>query len=266
MQKKQIISSIIVPNLKKDLLDSFLSNNLQFFDFKKEELIIVSSTLNLQNIADYQKKYPKVRFIAIKKNKGFASTVNLGFKKAKARKWLVTINDDVILSKGWLGKLTMDLPDNIGSINPIIVDKNGDIESAGIKILVKGKAMPISTIPKKVLTKVDVTNAACVVYSKNALQKVGFFDEKFGSYLEDIDLSLRLKRNGFINMVNNAVKITHLKHSTAKNMAGYKNYLDFKNWILVICKNWGFGKIMKYFPTILLERGRNLSGVLKNIK
>ena len=111
--------------------------------------------------------------------------------------------------------------------------------------------------------EVDATNAAAVIYSREALNKVGVFDEKFGSYLEDIDLALRLKRAGYKNIVSLKTKITHLGQSTSKDLKWRKQYLDFKNWILVILKNWSIQDLILNFPGILIERLRNFSAFLK---
>ena len=119
-----------------------------------------------------------------------------------------------------------------GSINPVIEKENGEIESMGIKLLVKGKAEPIIRylsgngravqVPKSYY-EVDATNAAAVIYSKTGLNKVGLLDEKFGSYLEDIDLSLRLTRAGYKNIVSLKSRVKHVGQSSSKDL-GIKNY------------------------------------------
>ncbi|MFH2022499.1 MAG: glycosyltransferase family 2 protein, partial [Patescibacteria group bacterium] len=240
--KCQLPMSLVVPNLKLSQLKLFFANNWQFLSADviggKVELIVVSSALIASDLQFWSKKYPLTKFVIIKKNRGFASTVNIGFR-ASSGKWLGTVNDDVTLSSKWLDKLLAVASNNpkTGSINPIIKNTHGEIESAGIKILPQGKALPITQICKNTAgeiesvgikirdrskaqpitqicketsigkqpishpttTSVDATNAACVLYSRPALDQVGLFDERFGSYLEDIDLSLRLTRAGWQN-------------------------------------------------------------------
>jgi GT2 family glycosyltransferase len=283
------VVSIVIPNLKKPLLLSFFEANKSFFTSgqssrtpqnRQIEWIIVSSALKNQDLWELRKKYPQIRFISISQNKGFAQTVNIGLKAATG-KWIGTINDDVILPPNFLDDLLNPIEKNskfknkVGSINPVIKNPNSQnpknlkllkVESAGIKILPKGKAIPQTQISNKKLTETDATNGACVLYSREALNKTGLFDERFGSYLEDIDLSLRLARKGFLNLVNTKVSVTHLKHqtsSTTKNIN--KTWLDLKNWWLIIFKNWTLQTWFKNFPQILLERGRNFSGLLKSL-
>ncbi|PJE60139.1 hypothetical protein COU86_05945 [Candidatus Roizmanbacteria bacterium CG10_big_fil_rev_8_21_14_0_10_36_26] len=274
--------SITVPNIKKDLLDSFLQENRQAVA-KIGELIVVTSALNNQELWNLRAEFPQIRFINIKENKGFASTVNIGFRVSSG-KWVGTVNDDVILLDDWLEKLTDCPKKNVGSLNPVIKNPSGKIESVGVQILAKGKALPIinydfsddptsaeATAGKRDQSRtrtyqtVNAANAAAVVYSKKALNEVGLFDENFGSYLEDIDLSLRLSRAGYENIVSLKSNVTHFGQSSSKGMGWKKNWLDFKNWILVIGKNWGVKKIIINFPSIFFERLRNLSGVIKTI-
>ncbi|MCB9812856.1 MAG: glycosyltransferase [Pseudomonadales bacterium] len=255
------LTSIIVPNLKLDLLESFLRTNIEYFD-NKTELIIVTSALNEKSVWDYRSKFPKIKFIPIEENKGFANTVNIGFK-ASTGKFVGTCNDDVILTKNWISYLLESTDEMTGSINPIILNLDKSVESAGIKIDLKGKAFPLQKAPSNKI--VDATNAACVIYSREALKKVGVFDERFGSYLEDIDLSLRLSKAGYQNIVNSRVKVIHLQHQTSGTINFNKSYYDFKNWILIILKNWTFEQIIKNLPQILLERAKNFSGMLKQI-
>jgi len=258
--------SLVIPNLYLHQLQLFFDNNWQFISSDvingKIELIVVTSALLKAEVKPWINKYPLTKFLIIKQNKGFAATVNTGFRTALGT-WLGTVNDDVTLSLNWLDKLLSVAHDHTGSINPIIRDLQGKIESAGIKILDRGKAQPISQVSENKITYVDATNGACVLYRKQALDQVGLFDERFGSYLEDIDLSLRLKRAGWQNMVNHQVTVTHQQQASSKTLGWHKNWLDTKNWWLVILKNWTVGQWIKYWPIILLERFRNLSGLIK---
>jgi GT2 family glycosyltransferase len=253
--------AITVPNIKLTLLENFFKKNLSLID-PINELIIVTSALNKEKYWQLKKEYPQLRIILLDKNKGFAKTVNIGFR-VSLTPWLVTVNDDVLLNKGVLEICIKEAVNKTGAINPIIKNPDGRIESAGIKILKKGKATTVTELPTKEISQTDVCNAACVLYNNQALNQVGLFDEKFGSYLEDIDLSLRIGRAGWRNIVNSKVEIIHLKHQSSKYFKRKKNYLDFKNWCLVVKKNWTlFDKII-YAPQILIERLRNFYGVFK---
>lgn len=260
------VVNITVPNIQLDLLDSFLQYNKLFISTPGVEFIVVTSSIAFSDFFAWKKQFPSIRLIPIEKNRGFASTVNIGFRVSSGR-WVGTVNDDVTLAPNWIEKLLRYVDDKTGSLNPIIYRSEKNIESAGIHILKKGKAEPIRDDhlrdgrPKVV----DATNAAAVIYNKEILNQVGLFDEKFGSYLEDIDLSLRINRGGYKNVVCPDVKIVHAGQSTSKHIGSKKNVYDFKNWILVIIKNWTLQDLVFNFPVIFLERLRNLSGIFKSV-
>ena len=268
--------SITVPNTKVELLSNFFENNKQVVSKSPYtsgvQWVVVTSSIVNSDIWDWRSRYPEVSFIPIEKNNGFASTVNIGFRVSTG-KWVGTVNDDIILSRNSLNDILICTNQSVGSINPIILNREGSVESIGVKVLSKGKAEPIKVVkteddrilvnqPNRCLI-VDATNAAAVVYFKEALNKIGLFDEKFGSYLEDIDLSIRLKRGGYKNVVSLKSKVIHIGQSSSKDLGIKKQFYDFRNWIYVIFKNWSLADIVFNFPSIFIERLRNISGLIK---
>ncbi len=258
--------SITVPNMKLSILEKFFEDNSKFLN-KIDELIIVTSAIKNDDVWDWRKKHPQVRFILLQKNKGVASTINVGHR-VTATEWIGTVNDDTILSENWIEKCLECNAKDVGVLNPIIYHPNGEMESAGVKILKKGKAEAIKTIKQdETCVEADAVNAAIILYKNEALNAAGIFDEKFGSYLEDIDLSLRIKRNGWKNIICLHAPVTHIGQSTSsKTMWKIKPWLDFRNWFYVILKNWSISDLIVYSPIIIVERMRNLSGVLKSIQ
>jgi GT2 family glycosyltransferase len=110
---------------------------------------------------------------------------------------------------------------------------------------------------------VSATNAAAVIYKHLALEKVGLFDEDFGSYLEDIDLSLRISKKGYSNYVSTKSCVIHQGQSTSSKTPLKKRFYDARNWWYVVFKNWGILQLARYMPFILFERMRNTYGIFK---
>jgi len=250
--------SMTIPNMHLSLLETFLSQNQNILDTLDEVIIVSSAPQN--RLWKFRIKYPFYIFIPLAKNRGFAHTVNIGLRRS-TMSYTGTVNDDTVLQPSFFQQAPayFQKHPNTGSVNPVIKKPDGTIESAGIHILKKGKAIPITDAP----TQIDATNAACVIYNREALQKTGLFDEHFGSYLEDIDLSLSLSKKGYINTVLSNAHITHLGQQSSKDLGAYKNYLDAKNWVMLIAKHWSFPDLLFNGGAILVERLRNISGILK---
>jgi GT2 family glycosyltransferase len=254
--------TIIIPNVFRDQLEWFLRMNYQHLD--KCQVIVVSSDPEVtQPLLDQY--IDDARLIAISKPLGFAKTVNLGFAKATTS-WMGTVNDDVELSKDWAADLISAAMTETAALNPVISQPDGSIESIGILYDPIGRAIPITALDHKRTApfRMSACNAACVIYRRNALEQVGYFDERFGSYLEDIDLSLRLNLAGWQNTIVPTVRVIHYKHQTSSKILGRKKaWLDARNWWLIIFKFWVLSDWLERGPAMLLERARNLSGIIK---
>ena len=76
--------------------------------------------------------------------------------------------------------------------------------------------------------EVDSVVGAFMLMRRSVLEKVGYFDEDYFLYGEDIDLCFRVKKAGFKVMYVPQVKIKHVKgissgikkHSQARSFAG----------------------------------------------
>lgn len=259
-------TSITVPNMKPDILETFFQNNSEYIK-KIDELIVVTSGIGDSDIWTWRNKYPYVRFIVLKNNQGVASTINTGLR-ASTGQWIGTVNDDTILSSDWIETCLECDTHEVGVLNPLIYHPDGIMESAGVTVLKKGQAFPIKVIPSNnKCIEADAVNGAIVLYKNEALNRAGIFDERFGSYLEDIDLSLRIKRNGFKNIICLQTRVTHIGHATStQTIWKIKPMLDFRNWIYVIIKNWSVSDLLFNFPIIIIERMKNISGILKALK
>lgn len=254
------IATVVIPSVFHSQLVWFLQKNAGYI--RDHLVIIVSSDLTTtQNTLDAF--MPNVTLVQIEKPLGFAKTVNLGLESATTE-WVATCNDDVELSEQWLENLIAAADKNIGGINPVILAPDLTIESAGIGLLPIGKAQPLTVNIPTAPFQTEALNAACVVYRRTALEAVGFFDEIFGSYLEDIDLSLSLVEAGWQQLVVPSVTVMHQRHQTSQKILGKKKaYYDLRNWWILLFKHWSWRLWLQYWPGILLERARNLSGMIK---
>lgn len=253
-------TTLVIPSVFRDQLIWFLEKNANYI--KTIPVIVVSSdpTVTLEILNNY---VANATLIALEKPLGFAKTVNLGLRQTTTE-WVATCNDDVLLSAGWLERLLAGVDEKTGGINPVIVGQDDMIESAGIALLPVGKAVPLRTTATSQPFQTQALNAACVVYRQSAIEAVGLFDEWFGSYLEDIDLSLSLLAAGWELIVVPEVKVTHVGHQTTQRMLGWKKaWYDARNWWLILFKHWSWQLWLAHLPGILLERARNTSGMIK---
>jgi len=258
--------SAIIPTYTNDYgLFKLIS---QLKKIKDIEILIVDNKPNDEK----RKKLKNFTYLPQQKNLGFTKAVNLASKKAKGE-WLLILNDDIEeVTENLINKmLTFAKKNHFDAVCPVLKKKTGEVENYGYKVLPNGRVQLITSKPvtsnHQLVTsnKIDGLTAACLFIKKQVFEKIGGFDESFFAYLEDVDLFLRLKKKGFRFALNPNVFVIHNHLTTSSKMGFFKEKQDFVNWIRVIIKNWGIKKIILHLPGILIERGRNLSGLIKKI-
>lgn len=253
--------SVIIPTMTNNQgLFKLIS---QLKKIKDIEILIVDNKPNDKK----RKKLKNFIYLPQTKNLGFAKAVNLASKKAKGE-WLLILNDDIEqLTEDLINKmLTFAQKNHFDAVCPVLKKKTGEVENYGYKVLPIGRIQLITKNQSPITShQLDGLTAACLFIKKQVFEKIGSFDESFFAYLEDVDLFLRLKKKGFIFALNPNVFVIHNHMATSSKMGFFKEKQDFVNWIRVIIKNWGLKKIILHLPGILIERGRNLSGLIKKI-
>ena len=253
--------SVIIPTMTNDY--GLFKLIYQLKKIKDIEILIVDNKPNDEK----RKKLKNFIYLPQQKNLGFAKAVNLASKKAKGD-WLLILNDDIEqVTENLINKmLTFAKKNHFDAVCPVLKKKTGEVENYGYKVLPIGKVQLITKNPQPATSNIiDGLTAACLFIKKQVFEKIGGFDESFFAYLEDVDLFLRLKKKGFRFALNPNVFVIHNHLTTSSKMGFFKEKQDFINWIRVILKNWGLKKIILNLSGILIERGRNLSGLIKKV-
>lgn len=207
-------------------------------------------------------KHPQCTYLPQVKNLGFARTINLAMPSVKTD-WICILNDDIEFIGDSLpfAKLTQIAQENHwDAISPLLKKKSGEIENLGYRVLPFGRTQPVFN-PS---SRLDGLTAACLVIKSEVFRTLHGFDNRFFAYLEDVDLFLRLRRQGCHFGVASEIKVIHNHMTTSGSMNNFKSIMDLKNWIFVIAKNWSWHDLVLNFPAILVERLRNSSGFVKS--
>lgn len=162
------------------------------------------------------------KIIENKENLGFAGGNNVGIKYALENKadFVLILNNDTIVDKNLIIGLleTAKKYPKAGAISPKIYfakgyefhkDRYKDQELgkviwyAGGKVdwkNVYGTNRGVDEVDKgqyEETEETDFATGACMFLNTKALREVGFFDEKYFMYFEDVDLSQRMKKAGW---------------------------------------------------------------------
>jgi len=152
--------------------------------------------------------------IEVGRNVGFAAGANLGIKASTGLGVLI-LNDDTVADLSLLDSLrpSMKVP---GIYQPKITlaDGSGRIDNTGHGLYPDGFNWAIGREDQDgelydTPREVGACSGAAMLIHRDVIEKVGHFDESFHSFGEDVDLSLRAKRAGFVLRYVPEAKISH---------------------------------------------------------
>lgn len=234
-------------------LDALQNQTVQDF-----EIILVDNGSTDESVSFVQNRYPEVRIITFEKNYGFSKAVNEGIKRALGE-YLVLLNNDTLPDTEWLNTLVATIrmaPEDVGSLaslmismdNPSLTDDAGDyLDWYGLAFK-RGHGEPIIQ-----WTKNEPVFSACAgaaLYRREFLESTGLFDEKFGSYLEDVDLGLRGNLLGFTCFFVPSARVLHKSHGSAIPSDVYVYHVT-KNRLMLFLKNIPLLLLLRNIRTLL---------------
>lgn len=202
----------------------------------KYEIIIVdnsSSDSSSQEILNLKNKIPNIRAILNKENVGFSKANNQGIKIAAKSRYVLFLNPDTVMQKDTLEKMIgfMDANTDAGATTCKVIMPDGQIDDAShrgfptpwnalchfiglAKIFPKSKLFSEYNLGWMDLSKtheIDVLAGAFMLVRRNAGGEVGWWDEDYFFYGEDIEFCYQLKKKGWKIYYVPEVSILHYK-------------------------------------------------------
>lgn len=225
-------------------------------------------TEEVQNIEEEDfLKERKLIIIKNEKNYGFAEGNNIGMRYALKDKEITRIalfNSDVKIAVNCLREMvqTLDSAKAVGSCQPkmFLMDESRIIDALGMSFDQKGKALQVAYGIKdsgqySVNQEIFGACAGAVLYKKEMLEQIGFFDEEFFAYYEDVDLALRARLAGWKTMYAGRAIVYHKHSATLGENSPFKRYLIERNRYYYTVKNFPFSMMIKFLssrPTAIM--------------
>lgn len=203
----------------------YLKKCLESIEGVKDEAnistIVIDNNSTDESLTLAEQQFKDVEFVKNKENLGFSKGYNPTLKKIRTE-FILLLNPDCILKKGVIKKILQDFDETVGAATCKIVLPNGSVDLTAHR----GFPTPMASLmymfgnnSKYHLTsklsdqvhEVDAIAGAFFMTKKSILEEVGYLDESFFLYGEDIDLSLRIKKNGYKILYDPTVEIVHYK-------------------------------------------------------
>jgi GT2 family glycosyltransferase len=194
-----VITAVIPVHNRADLLERLLAT-LRAQTLPVAEIIVVDNASG--DDAAERARRSGCCVIAIGENKGFAHAVNRGWRAANTP-WVAILNSDVELDPRWLESLLSHAGDASFATGLIldantrtVIDGTYDLVTRAACAWRAGNGEPRPGIAAATEPIAIAPGTACL-FRTEVLRRLGGFDERYGSYLEDVDLGLRCLREGF---------------------------------------------------------------------
>jgi GT2 family glycosyltransferase len=227
----------------------------QYQDF---QIILVDNGSTDGSVAFVRKNYPQVRIVTFAQNRGFAPAVNAGIQQAHSE-YVALLNTDTVPEPGWLRTLVETMehsPPDVGFLaskmlqlqDPSTIDDAGDTLSWYGSARKRGSGESAEAYDQ--LEEVFSACAGAALYRRSFLQAAGGFDERFTSYLEDIDLGLRGRLLGYRCLYVPTAQVLHQGHGSGLARSRYV-YLVTRNRLALLLKSIPWTLLFKHSWTLL---------------
>ena len=214
-----------------------------------------------------KKNNPEIKIISFESNYGYAEGYNKGIQEINEDVIILLNNDAVFLEKNSFDELCKTFTSNkdICIAQPRIIDYNfhEKYEYAGasggyLDLLCypfcRGRILNNIESSKKYRTTREIfwASGSCFAIRKDTFIELGGFDQDFFCHMEEIDLCWRLKNNKPESKIITAgkSKVYHIGGGTMQYDNPKKNYLNFRNSIMMMIKNL---PIVTLVPIIILR-------------
>jgi GT2 family glycosyltransferase len=227
-----------------------------------KRVLVVDNGSTDDSVAVAQATYPSVEIVRSAENLGFAKANNLAVDMSDDCEFVALLNADASPQPRWLEELanaTEGRP-NCASFGSRLIQAAADetMDGTGDVYHTSGMAWrrdhgQLASQPSEKVPTIGAC-AAAALYRRDAFQKVGGFDNDYFCYLEDVDLSLRLRLAGYdYHYVPTAVAI-HVGAASSIRHSDFYVYHGQRNLVWTYMKNMPGPLFWKFLlPHVLLN-------------
>lgn len=251
-----------------EFVDSLIANETY-----PHEVIIVDNASRAEEGQRLQARYPDCTVVCSPKNLGFSGGNNEGYWYAKGAH-ILYMNNDMIVEKPFLGSLVdrLNSSDRIGAVSPKIrYSHHPDvIQYAGYTpmapITIRNNLIGVNekdTGQYDVASETAFIHGACVLTSREILEKAGCMTEVYFLFYEELDWSLQLQGQGYAVWYEPLSVVYHKESMTIKRGSPLRLYYLTRSRLLFARRNYvGRERLLACLYQICLVLPRNLLSFL----
>lgn len=218
-------------------------------------------------------KHPGIRIIANKTNLGFARACNQGFRLCQS-KYVLLLNPDIIILDNTFKDCAhfMDVHPDVDILGCQLLNDEGNVTASCARFPTPlhifydasglSKLFPNLFTPATLMTDWDHQESRFVpqvmgafMWMKQSLFiKIGFFDERFFVYFEEVDFSKKLAEIGGHTFYNSNIQCTHSGGGTTNAVKSFRLFLFWQSRLKYAQKHFStLGYSVVYLCTYIIE-------------
>lgn len=240
--KAPAVSIVITNRNGKKFLDRcFQSLNQVDYERQKLQFIMVDNCSTDGSYEYVKKAFPYVQILQNDTN-NYCKANNIGIKFSEGE-YVALLNNDTYVHRNWVKELVSAIQrdDRVGCSGSKVLFPDGRIQTVGHyefpNFYWGDKGLREPDIGQYDFTKeVSSLSGASVLFKRQCLEDVGYLDEDFVMYMEDIDMFLRCRQKGWKLIYAPKSIVYHEFHGTANEDT--INYYIERNRLLLIAKHF----------------------------
>ncbi len=243
------------------------------------KIYIVDNCSPNESKEELSKKYlgdELVEFILNDVNGGFSAGNNVGLKKAvlDGCDAVLCTNPDVIFKNNAIGIMLDSLLKNekIGVVGPKVYKKDGTIQNAN-----KGELTPLTFVVRrrayrfldwlklekkytykdydysKPMCPKGMVSGCCFMIKSSVLKEVDYLDENVFLYHEEDILGAKLRKRGYVVMLDPSAEIIHLEGTATGGVSAFTRYHTFYSGLYYLWVYSGSSKFAFNYASFMIK-------------
>lgn len=252
--QKSPLVSIIVLNWNGERVIRSSLDSIRKLDYPNVEVIVVDNGSTDASIDILTNEFPDFRLLKNDRNLGFSAGMNIGIRESQGD-LILLYNNDAIAHPKSLSEMVETM---LSEAETVIVgglilysDPKDVIESCGGKLDPitgviwaegNGERMQARHLPNgSPITDLEYVSGCVLLIKKEAIQKIGLFDEQVVLWSQDLDWCLKAKRAGLRCVLNPSALIWHVGSYSSRRVPSRSHFGKLKSDVQII---------MLHFPMI----------------
>ncbi len=262
--------SVITVHYNAPAMTRRLLRSLQQIEGDYEVIVVDNGSAPVHSARLWADEFPQVRFVYSDENLGFAGGNALALPHAQGR-YLFFLNNDAFPDSQTISRLVqfLDGHPRAGAVSPLILARGQNGRPAQVLYAGKTALHPLTgrnrTLRRGTTAwhlwqdpfRTAYVHGAAMMVRREVIDQVGFMDERFFLYYEELDWAERMRSVGWELWVEPRAHVWHDESYTIGPQSGLKVFFQTRNRWYFMWRNrptWAFAAFAAWFFAVVIPK------------